>query len=150
MSYSLGLMIESLVALLLLVTIGYCILLNQRLKRLRADEQSLKATIAELITATEIAERAVDGLKRTAHECEGTLGQRLRAAERCCAELDRQLLAGDGVLTRLSRVVVAARALNDVPSLPPAVPGGPDPQAVAAQARSFADRLRGRVASMAA
>jgi len=50
---------------LLMVTIGYCMLLNKRLKRLKADEHSLKATIAELITATEIAERAIGGLKHT-------------------------------------------------------------------------------------
>ena len=78
-------MIESLVAILLLVTIGYCIVLNSRLKRLKADEQSLKATISELITATEMAERAVAGLKTTAHEAESTLGERLKSAERCCA-----------------------------------------------------------------
>ncbi|HXW29482.1 MAG TPA: chemotaxis protein, partial [Xanthobacteraceae bacterium] len=57
MSNALGLAIESLVAILLLLTISYCILLNSRLKRLKADEQALKATISELITATEIAER---------------------------------------------------------------------------------------------
>jgi len=51
-SYSFGLMIESLVAILLLLTIGYCVILNGRLKRLKADEQALKGTIAELITAT--------------------------------------------------------------------------------------------------
>ena len=56
MSHSLGVAIESLVAVLLMLTIGYCMLLNKRLKRLKADEHSLKATIAELITATEIAE----------------------------------------------------------------------------------------------
>jgi hypothetical protein len=39
-------MIESLVALLLLLTIGYCVLLNHRLKRLRAHELSLKVTIS--------------------------------------------------------------------------------------------------------
>ena len=55
-----------------MVTIGYCCTLNRRLKRLQADEQSLKATIAELITATEIAERAVSELKRTAHENDAT------------------------------------------------------------------------------
>ena len=146
MSYSFGLMIESLVALLLLLTIGYCMALNGRLKRLRADEQSLRATIAELITATEIAERAVAGLKRTAHECEATLGEQLKAAESCCAELDRQVSAGDVVLSRLSRVVVAARALNEVAAAATA----PDPKAVAAAARSFADRLRDRVSSLAA
>jgi hypothetical protein len=143
---SFGLIIEGLVAVLLLVTIGYCILLNRRLERLRSDEQSLKGTIAELITATEIAERAVIELKHAAQENDATLGERVRAAERCCAELDRQVSAGDVVLTRLSRVVVAARSLNNVPTASAA----PDPNAVAAAARSFADRLRGRAGQVAA
>ena len=64
MNHSFGFMIEALVAVLLVVTIGYCMLLNKRLLRLKADEQSLKATIGELITATEIAERAIGGLCR--------------------------------------------------------------------------------------
>ena len=46
MSYGLGFMIESLVAVLLLITIGYCFLLNRRLKRFKSDEHSLKATIS--------------------------------------------------------------------------------------------------------
>jgi hypothetical protein len=44
-SNGLGLMIESLVAILLMLTIAYCILLNNRLKKLKADEQVLNATI---------------------------------------------------------------------------------------------------------
>ena len=87
MSNSIGLAIESLVAILLMLTIGYCILLNKRLKRLKADEQALKATISELITATEIAERAIGGLKLTVRECDQTLGERLRAAERFSASI---------------------------------------------------------------
>ncbi len=79
---SFALMIESLVAILLLVTIGYCVILNARLKRLKADEQALKATISELITATEIAGRAVAGLKATAQDADRTLGDRLRAPPR--------------------------------------------------------------------
>jgi hypothetical protein len=68
MNHSLGLAIESLVAVLLILTIGYCMLLNSRLKRLKADEHSLKAVIGELITATEIAERAIGGLKHTVRD----------------------------------------------------------------------------------
>lgn len=143
---SFGLMIEILVAVLLMLTIGYCYQLNQRLARLRADEQALKGTIAELVTATEIAERAVSELKRAAHENDATLGERVRAAERLCSELDQQVAAGDIVLTRLSRVVVAARSLHDVPS----AATSPDPKAVAAAARSFSDRLRDRVGMQAA
>ena len=77
MSHSLGIVIESLVAVLLMLTIGYCMLLNKRLKRLKADEHSLKATIAELITATEIAERAIGGLKHTVRDVNENLGSQL-------------------------------------------------------------------------
>jgi predicted RNase H-like nuclease (RuvC/YqgF family) len=140
-------MIESLVAILLVVTIGYCMVLNSRLKRLKADEQSLKATIAELITATEMAERAVAGLKTTAHEAEATLGERLKSADRCCAELTRQVKAGDSLANRLGRAVAAGRSHEDAL---PATAGPPDPKAVAAAARSFADRLRERMSVLAA
>ena len=75
MSNILRLMIESLVAILLLLTIVYCVRLNEQLKRLKADEQSLKATIAELITATEIAERAIAGLKVTVREGDADAGR---------------------------------------------------------------------------
>ena len=57
MTHSLGVMIEALVALLLIVTIGYCMLLNTRLKRLKADELSLKVTIPGPFT---IARRLID------------------------------------------------------------------------------------------
>ena len=55
-------------------------LLNKRLKRLKADEHSLKATIAELITATEIAERAIGGLKHTVRDVNENLGNQLTSA----------------------------------------------------------------------
>jgi hypothetical protein len=150
-SYGFGLMIESLVAVLLLVTIVYCMLLNNRLTRLKADEQSLKATIAELITATEMAERAVAGLKITARDAEATLGERLKSAERCCAELGRQVSAGDGLINRLIRAVAAGRGVGETASaLPMPVSAAPDPKAVAAAARSFAERLRERMGAIAA
>ena len=146
MSYGIGFMIETLVAILLGITIGYCIILNNRLKRLKADEQSLRATISELITATEIAERAVAGLKQTAHECEDTLGERLKAADRFCSDLSKQVKGGEMVLSRLARVVVAAQSRNDVP----AAAYVPNPKALAAAARSVADRQRDRSGSLAA
>ena len=80
MSHSLGIVIEGLVAVLLVLTIGYCMLLNKRLKKLKADEQSLKATIGELITVTEIAERAIGGLKHTVRDVNENLGAQINAA----------------------------------------------------------------------
>lgn len=104
----LGLIIEGLVAILLVLTIGYCIVLNGRLKRLRSDEEALRATISELITATEIAERAILGLKATAGNCDTTLGERLHAAERFSVELADQIATGEKVLGRISQIADAA------------------------------------------
>src|SRR5262249_20103668 len=134
-SHGFGLIIESLVAVLLVLTIAYCVLLNKRLKRLRADEQALKATISELIIATDIAERAIAGLQTTVRECDQNLGERLRTAERFSADMERQLDAGEEILDRLTRIVAATR-----PQAP-----APDAQAVAAAAQAFADRARSRV-----
>ena len=122
MTHSFGLVIESLVTVLLALTIGYCMLLNSRLKRLKADEQSLKATIAELITATEIAERAIGGLKLTVRDVNENLGSQLAAATQMSEHLNKQLAEGDNVLRRLSRIVSAARPTqeqSDVNAQPP-------------------------------
>ena len=86
----LPLTIESLVAILLLLTILYCIRLNEQLKRLKADGTSMQQTIAELITATESAERAIAGLKATVREADETLGERLKAAERYSVEMQAE------------------------------------------------------------
>jgi uncharacterized protein DUF6468 len=138
-SLSFGLMIESLVAFLLLLTIGYCVVLNRRLKRLKGDEQALKATISELITATEIAGRAVAGLKATAQDCDGTLGERMRAAERLCVGMERQLKAGELLLGELIRTGIAP---PPEPAPAPMSAKSPDAKAVAAAAQAFADRAR--------
>ena len=113
MSHSFGIVIESLVAVLLVLTIGYCMLLNKRLKRLKADEHSLKATIAELITATEIAERAIGGLKHTVRDVNENLGNQLTAATQMSAHLKDMLAEGDGVVRRLSRIAIAARSPSE-------------------------------------
>jgi chromosome segregation ATPase len=139
MSHAFGIAIESLVAVLLLLTIGYCMLLNTRLKRLKADEHSLKATIGELITATEIAERAIGGLKHTVRDVNENLGNQLTSAAQMSQQLKKQLGEGDDVLRRLSRIVVAARP---APEPEPAAPKLSAAKAVAAAAQAFSDRRR--------
>ena len=139
MNHSLGVAIEALVAILLVMTIGYCMLLNRRLKRLKADEHSLKATIAELITATEIAERAIGGLKHTVRDVNENLGEQIAAATDLSERLIRQLAEGDAVLGRLSRIAVAART-----------PAAPAPAPVQVQQAPEAPRLSAAKAAMAA
>ena len=74
----LPLTIESLVSILLLLTILYCIRLNEQLKRLKADGSSMQQTITDLVAATDSAERAIAGLKNTVLEADET-GNRLEA-----------------------------------------------------------------------
>lgn len=142
MSHTLGIAIESLVAILLMLTIGYCMLLNSRLKRLKADEHSLKATIAELITATEIAERAIGGLKHTVRDVNEHLGSQLTSAEQMSQQLKKQLAEGDNVFRRLSRIAIAARPATTVEEQTPDVPTPSTAKAVAAAAQAFSDRRR--------
>jgi Domain of unknown function (DUF6468) len=157
-----GLIIEILVAILLAMTVGYCMTLNRRLKLLKSDEHSLRATISELVTATEIAERAISGLKLTVEECELGLGARLRSADRFTADLDRSVAGGKDLLDRLSQIVVAgggpivgkAGATGAAETVAPpkntAPPPRKDAQAVAAAAAAFAERLRMKVHGLAA
>ncbi|MGJ5181355.1 DUF6468 domain-containing protein [Bradyrhizobium oligotrophicum] len=151
MNHSLGLIIESLVAVLLVLTIGYCMLLNARLKRLKADEHSLKAVIAELITATEIAERAIGGLKLAVRDVNDNLGNQLAAATQMSDQLKKQLAESDGVVRRLSRIASAARPITSPEAAPepapvPAITAEPvrvsGAKAVAAAAQAFSERRR--------
>ena len=113
--------------------------LNGRLKRLKADEHSLKATIAELITATEIAERAIGGLKHTVRDVNEHLGSQLTSAEQMSQQLKKQLAEGDNVFRRLSRIAIAARPASAVEPEPDA-PAASTAKAVAAAAQAFSDR----------
>jgi Domain of unknown function (DUF6468) len=141
MSHSLGVVIESLVAVLLMLTIGYCMVLNKRLQRLKADEHSLKATIGELITATEIAERAIGGLKHTVRDVNENLGSQLTAATQMAGHLKSMLAEGDGVIRRLGKIAIAARPSQEAEAVTPA-PQVSTAKAVAAAAEAFSERRR--------
>ena len=141
MNHSIGIVIESLVAALLILTICYCMLLNTRLKRLKADEQSLKATIGELITVTEIAERAIGGLKHTVRDVNEHLGSQIALATSLADQLKGQLAESDNVLRRLSRIAVAARPLAEAEP-EAAAPKMSAARANAAAAQAFAERRR--------
>ena len=138
MSYQYGFLVETLVSVLLLLTILYCVRLNNQLRRLKADEQSLRATISELITATEIAERAIGGLKATMREGEQTLSTRLDRGEQLSADIEHQIKAGEELLARITRIAGAGRSADDAAQVP-------DAKSVAAAAQAFAERTRARM-----
>jgi hypothetical protein len=151
-------MIESMVAILLLLTILYCVRLSKQLRLLRADEQSLRATIAELVTATEVAERAIAGLKATMRDGEQTLGTQIAGAEQLSADLGEQLAAGEELLGKLARIAgvvrpqaagAAAAAVAKTVAKPVST-AMPDAKSVAAAAQAFAERANARLEARAA
>ncbi|MBI2715289.1 MAG: chemotaxis protein [Rhizobiales bacterium] len=142
MSTHYGFLIESMVSILLLLTILYCVRLNRQLRLLKADEQSLRATISELVTATEIAERAIAGLKATMRDGEQVLSARLDRSGQLSTDIERQLKAGEELLARLTRIVNLGRPAGE-----PAP--APDAHAVAAAAQAFAERTRARMSGLA-
>lgn len=145
-----GFIIEFVVAVLLAFTVGYCILLDRRLQRLRADEKGMRQTVVDLGLATERAERAIDGLRHVLAECDRTLGDRLRAAEGASVELDAAVRSGDEVLERIGRIVsTARRAVADAEGRPQAEVVGNVSETVAA-AEAFAARARRRITGAAA
>lgn len=107
--FSLGLVIETAVAILLALTIGYCVVLNRRLKRLHADRETLRAMVSDLVGATDLANRAIKELKQTALEADMTLTARLEAAERFGVELANHVTSGTALMERIARITSAAR-----------------------------------------
>ncbi|HWU16350.1 MAG TPA: DUF6468 domain-containing protein [Devosia sp.] len=105
----LGIFVEGAVAVLLALTIGYCTVLNQRLKRLHADKDVMRQMVADLVSATNLANQAIKELKQTAVEADLSLNSRLEEAERFGIELANHVTAGTALMERIARITSAAR-----------------------------------------
>jgi hypothetical protein len=154
-----GLAIESMVAILLLLTILYCARLNSRITLLKSDERTMRTTITELMMAVETAERAIGGLKATMREAQDTLTARLRDAEEFNQAMADNLKAGEDVLGRLRKIAHAGRLMagTDEPEIAAeentVVTGAAnisDTRSIAAAAQALAERSRARVNGLAA
>lgn len=145
-----GMVVEGSVSVLLAVTIGYCAVLNGRLKRLHADREALRQMAADLVQATGLANGAVSELRQTASETDVALTARLAEAERLRAELADQLAAGQQVLERIARITAVARqGRQPVPPPvvePPALPEVPSKLQAALRQLAERERLRGEAA----
>lgn len=161
MSPFLSVAADILVAVLLAATIVTSVRLSRRITRLKADESALRQTIGELVMASETAERAIAGLRTTLGECDRTLADRLRTAERYAADLAEQVAAGDQVLTRIAQIVETSRQIaanrqaaapepTPAPALPERRPHVDRLSAAAAAAQALAERAARRVQGAAA
>ncbi|AMJ60515.1 DUF6468 domain-containing protein [Bosea sp. PAMC 26642] len=138
---------DALVASLLVATIITCYILAKRIERLKSDESSMRQTIGALITATDTAERAIAGLKLTLGDCDRTLAERLRTAERYAADLAAQVEAGQSVMERITQIVSAATLVTQKPAQEAAkVSTEPTPISRMTSAAQSAAAIRARAA----
>ena len=138
----LGIVVETLVAVLLATTIGYCVILNQRLKRLHADRGELRQMVADLVQATGLANTAIQELKATAQDAEAVLSNRLNEAERFGVELASHVNAGQQLIDRLARITSVARGQPADDRIEPE----PNKLQSALQQLSMRPRIRGNAA----
>jgi hypothetical protein len=158
MSAVITLLADFLVAVLLVATIVSSVGLSRRITRLKADEVAMRTTIAELMHATETAERAIAGLRTTLGDCDRTLADRLRTAERYAADLASQVEAGETVMGRIAQIVETSRQVAALgPQEPPKGPHEPPPSphrerltSAAAAAQALAERAAKRLEGNAA
>ncbi|WP_430912917.1 DUF6468 domain-containing protein [Methylobacterium sp. sgz302541] len=170
MSLLITLAADILVAILLVATIVTSMRLSRRIAQLKGDEAALRQTIADLMSASGAAERAIGGLRAALAETDRTLAERLGTAERYAADIAVQVQAGESVLARIGAIVaqaqgrpapVPAPAPASVvtvepasrPAPPPAVPASPNGErlgAAAAAALAMSERALGRIRSRAA
>ncbi|MGN6096972.1 MAG: DUF6468 domain-containing protein [Bosea sp. (in: a-proteobacteria)] len=138
---------DALVASLLVATIITCYILAKRIERLKADEAGMRQTVGALVTATDNAERAIAGLKNTLGDCDRTLEERLRTAERYAADLAAQVEAGQAVMERIGQIVSAATLVaRPAPDAQPAAAPPPAPLSRLESAAQSAAAIRARAA----
>lgn len=106
---ALGVIVEASVAILLATTIGYCVVLNHRLKRLHSDRDTLRKMVADLIQATTLANSAVHELKTAALEADMVLNGRLEEAEKFGIELANHVTAGQQLMDKIAKITSLTR-----------------------------------------
>ena len=131
MSPFLAVAADLLVACLLVVAIATSIRLSRRIAAMKADEAALRATVTELVLATEKADAAIGALRATVLESERTLSDRLGAAARHTERLAKEVMAGEAVIERVSKIADISRRLRGEEGAPGArapvpVPASPE------------------------
>ena len=135
----LGMFVETAVSILLALTIGYCVVLNSRLKRLHADKDVLRQMVADLVGATNLANQAISELKQTAVEADLVLNSRLEEAERFGIQLANHVNAGTVLMERIARITSVARESQAVAQV-----AGPTTNKVQSALEQLSARVRVR------
>lgn len=98
---SLGMILEGLVAVLLVVTVGYCAVLDRRLRALRSGQDGLRSLIEALDGATARAQESVAALRGSSEVVGRTLDERVTRARGLADELALMIETANRLADRL-------------------------------------------------
>jgi cell division septum initiation protein DivIVA len=145
--------LDIVVSVLLIATIGYAWMLNQRLSSLRKNRDDLAKTIAAFNEATVRAESSIPKLRKAAEESGQTLQERVEKAQSLRDDLAFMIERADTMANRLENAVRSARVdgkagesrpaaqvgTASTPTMPPPRMAGNRAAAIAAAAAADTD-----------
>lgn len=100
---------DAIVALLLIATIGYSMVLNRRLGAVRNDREKFEALVKNLNTASHRAEAAVTNLRVTADDLSRRLEKKVEEARALADDLTYMIERGDSIADKLANQIRAGR-----------------------------------------
>ena len=101
--------IDAVVAVLLIATIGYSILLNKRLTAVRHDRDKFEGVIKNLTTASQRAEAAVANLRNTADDMGRRLDKKVEEARALSDDLVYMIERGGTIADKLAASIRSGR-----------------------------------------
>ena len=119
-------LLDIVIAILLVTTIAWCVVLNRRLGGLRKNQSELATLIAELNLATSRAENGISVLKTNAEEAGATLRSSIDQAERLNDDLAYLSERGSRLVERLDAPTKRSRQSAFSSAKSPAMPTVPD------------------------
>ncbi len=105
-----SLILDAIVAVLLITTIGYAVVLNRRLGALRNAKSEIEALVAQFAESTDTAGSGIESLKDETKRSGEALQGKLDAARGLADDLAFLLERGSSLADRLDGAVGAARA----------------------------------------
>lgn len=114
MNFTFGL--ELLLVLLLIVTLGYCVVLERKLAAVKKGQQAFGQTVRDLNAAIEKAALALATLKATSNGVSEDLSDKIRRGRALADELSVLTASGERIAERFDRAVTARQPASELPS----------------------------------
>lgn len=121
------LILDILIVLLLLITLGAGFRLHRSLLRLQTNNQEFEQLVQSLDTAAKRAESALSGLKQRAEETSSKLNEEANDVQRLLDDLRFMKDHSEQLVDKLEGAIGRARAQEAKPAPPPATNGGMSP-----------------------